>query len=271
MCVPKFAVESPSVGRRVKDALSTRMVRRHCVNAARLADGMVVLNRLDADYLLKHHGLKPERVCVLTLGLDPWLLNGPVRLAAAAGQPVRLIFIGNYVAQKGCMMMEAAVRELARENSTFRFTCVTHDDKHAGIQQRLGPLLGDRLKLLGWSPRESLAEQMRRHDYLLFPSAYEGFGKVAHEAMASGLAVVGTGCGVLADKATHGRNALLSAPGDAAGFLANLRQAAANPGLANTLGAQARDDVKEDTWAHTADNLYTFINQLRATKFPALK
>ncbi len=269
MCVPKFKPETRSLVRPLKDAVATHYIRRHCDRAARLADGMVVLNRLDADYLIQRHRLQAEKVCLLTLGLDPWLLNGPGRPAAVAGQPARFLYIGNYVAQKNCAMMESALVELARENSTFTFTCVTHDDKHAGLKARLGPILGERLTVLGWSPREQLAELMRRHDYLLFPSAYEGFGKVAHEAMASGLAVVGTRCGVLADHATDGVEALLSLPGDRAKFLAHLRRAAANPGLANTLGAQAREKVKGDTWGATAHTFYGFIERLRATKlFP---
>jgi glycosyltransferase involved in cell wall biosynthesis len=103
----------------------------------------------------------------------------------------------------------------------------------------------------------------RAHDFLLFPSRYEGFGKVAHEAMACGLAVVGTNVGVLTIRGVHGENALLCPAGDAAEFLGILRQATMQPELANTLGPRARAAVAGDTWAQTAKQGLDFIKQLR--------
>jgi len=157
--------------------------------------------------------------------------------------------------------MEAALLELAKENNHFTFTCVTHGDQHGGLRQRLGPTLGGRLRLLTWHKREALMEIYRTHDFLLFPSRYEGFGKVAHEAMACGLTVIGTNVGVLYDYGVHGENALLSPPGEAAGFLANLRQAAAHPELANVLGPRARITIAVDSWEHTAKCFMQFVER----------
>jgi len=264
LCAPSYTPESPTLTRRLKDAVTLTLLRRDCNRMARLAQGHVVLNRADAEYMIQRNGIAPAKVCVLPLGLNPTLLNSPARVAAPAGTPAHFLFAGNYVPQKGCSIMEAALLELAKENKVFTFTCITHNDQHEGLRQRLGPALGGRLTLLGWQKREALLDHYRSHDFLLFPSRYEGFGKVAHEAMASGLAVVGSNVGVLTDRGVHGENALLSSAGDTKGFLANLRQAATHPELANIFGPRARTAVMGDSWKVTGKSLLHFIEQLQA-------
>jgi glycosyltransferase involved in cell wall biosynthesis len=264
LCVPDTSNAAPGPLRYLKNELATMLTRQHCDQAAALAHGVIVLNRLDANFLSRCNGLGPDRVCILPLGLDPALLASPARPPAPLNQPARFLYTGNYLPLKGSEVMEAALRELAREGLRFEFTCVTHADRHAGLRAGLGAALDGRLHLLGWQPRAELPELFRRQDFLLFPSLYEGFGKVAHEAMACGLSVIGSRVGVLADRAKHGENALLSPPGDTAAFLENLRRAVREPALANVLGPRARAAVVGDTWSHTAACFADFVNQCRA-------
>jgi len=269
LCSPSYTPPNAGVVRKIKDRLSAALTRQHCERAAQFANGVIVLNRLDAEFLIQQQNVPREKICVLPLGLDPQLLLQPIRPAAAAGQPARFLFTGNYVAQKGIEILETALLALASDGVNFSYTCVTHTDQHAGMQQRLGPHLDTRLNLLGWQPREALIPLYHNHDFLLFPSRYEGFGKVAHEAMACGLPVVGARVGVLADRAIHQENALLSPPGDLEQFLANLRQAAAAPQLANLYGPRARTAVSGDTWAGVAKSFLSFVEQRQKQKASA--
>jgi glycosyltransferase involved in cell wall biosynthesis len=72
---------------------------------------------------------------------------------------------------------------------------------------------------LGAQSKEAMPTIYGQSDILLFTSLWpEPFGRVLVEAMASGVAVVGTATGGAAEILVENENALLFAPGDAIGL-----------------------------------------------------
>jgi N-acetyl-alpha-D-glucosaminyl L-malate synthase BshA len=67
-----------------------------------------------------------------------------------------------------------------------------------------------------WGYRTDVDQLLARCDVLVMSSREESFCLAALEAMAAGLAVVGTAVGGFAELAEHGRSAMLYAPGDVA-------------------------------------------------------
>ena len=122
----------------------------------------------------------------------------------------------------------------------------------APFQERARQLgLGDRITFHGFEARPELA--CRAADVFVYPSAYDPFGMVATEAMASGLAVViGRETGA-AELVTEGVDGLLCDPAQPAGLKAQLTRLAADPEGAARLGQAARATIRRHGWEACAE------------------
>ncbi|WP_406700190.1 glycosyltransferase family 4 protein [Singulisphaera sp. Ch08] len=92
-------------------------------------------------------------------------------------------------------------------------------------------------------PTAEMASFYRTADVLVLTSDWEGTPNVVLEAMASGLPVMATKVGGVADLIQHGLTGLLAAPDDERGMLENLSALVESARLRNQLGASARDFV----------------------------
>lgn len=110
-----------------------------------------------------------------------------------------------------------------------------------------GPLRDDlaqaeRITTIGLRPPDEVVAAMRRARALVIPSiGPEMFGLVAIEAYASGLPVIASRSGALANIVEHGRTGLLVPPGDDAALADALAWAEHHPEEMATMGAAARE------------------------------
>ena len=86
-------------------------------------------------------------------------------------------------------------------------------------------------------------------------STVEGWGLPPAEAMACGCVFVGTDIGGFAEFAVHGKNALLSEPGDPAALAANLQRLASDPDLRVRMQHEAVESMSCFTWDRAGDAL----------------
>ena len=115
--------------------------------------------------------------------------------------------------------------------------------------RRLG--VAERITFHGFEPRPELA--YRAADAFVYPSAYDPFGMVATEAMASGLPVV-VGCETgAAELVTAGVDGLLCDPAHPASLAAQLARLAADPAGAAKLGQAARATIRQHSWTACAE------------------
>lgn len=137
-------------------------------------------------------------------------------------------------------------------------------DEFRAQAARLG--VADRVVFHG--PHEQPQEAHRAVDAFVYPSAYDTFGLVVTEAMASGLPVLaGRGIGA-AELVEDRRNGLLCDPADAAQLRAQLEWLAAAPDRAAALGQAARATIARCTWdacaAATAEVYERVLGEKRA-------
>jgi glycosyltransferase involved in cell wall biosynthesis len=108
-----------------------------------------------------------------------------------------------------------------------------------------------------WLGRQSPADVialMKAAAVLVLPSTcYEGFPLAVLQAFATGLPVVASGHGSLAEIVDNGRTGLLFEPGDAGALTDRLEWAAAHPFELRLLGAEARSEFE---LRYTADRNY---------------
>jgi heptosyltransferase-2 len=167
--------------------------------------------------------------------------------------PQRLLFVGQLLPHKGA---DTAIRALGSLKSDPRspevsLTIVGESNHPAGSLgaryvcelRALAASCGvaEEVHFLGAIAREALPEIYRAHDVFLFTSTWaEPFGIVLLEALASGLAVVGTATGGSAEIIADGDNALVFPPGDSKTCAALVRRLRQDQPLFDGLRANAR-------------------------------
>ena len=124
-------------------------------------------------------------------------------------EPIRLLMVGRMSVQKNPLLTVQSLGLL----KDLPWQCTVIGDgpllrEAKGEAKRLGLDLEERIDFRGWASADEVSEAMRRSDILLIPSLSEGLPMVAVEALAHGLAIVGSRIGGLADVAHEtGENA----------------------------------------------------------------
>jgi glycosyltransferase involved in cell wall biosynthesis len=175
-------------------------------------------------------GLPAERVVVK-----------PNFVAAAPLPDVRALragglFVGRLSPEKGFPVLEQAARGLPA--GTIR---VIGDGEDAALAREA---FGD--DFLGFRPLDEILASMRSASFLVIPSLwYENFPRTIVEAFASGLPVIASRIGALAELVRDGRTGLLFEPGNAADLRARLDWALSHPREMAAMGRNARQEYDE--------------------------
>jgi glycosyltransferase involved in cell wall biosynthesis len=107
--------------------------------------------------------------------------------------------------------------------------------------------IGDHVSFLGKLPRSQLADVYRNHDVLVFPSIWdEPFSIALLEAMACGMAVVGTTTGGTGEILVDGENGLTVPPENVEALSEAMEEMVANPHLRWKIGQRAGELVDEN-------------------------
>lgn len=172
-------------------------------------------------------GLPADRIVVKPnfLSKDPGAVTG--------GQG--FLFVGRLDEAKGIRPMVEAWRHLP--GSALR---IVGDGPLAG-EAREAASSNLAITYAGRMNREQVLQQMQRHLALIFPSiCYETFGMTIIEAFATGLPVIASRLGSMAEIIADGRTGLLFEPGNAQDLAAKVSWAAAHPDEMHQMGANAR-------------------------------
>jgi len=192
--------------------------------------------------IVAHWGIEPAQFTAVSR--ERW----PVR---------RLLYAGQMIPQKGVHTAIAAFAVLAKEPGfeTLTFT-LAGSGMHPDYEKKLRALPAElgvpgRVQFLGRVPRANLAQIYAEHDVLVFPSEWdEPFAITPLEAMASGLAVVGTVTGGSGELFRDRETAMTFRAGDAADCARAVRELCADCELFETIRRNAQREVREK---HTLD------------------
>jgi glycosyltransferase involved in cell wall biosynthesis len=100
--------------------------------------------------------------------------------------PLRLLFVGRHDRQKGLDVLLDAFTRLDPERFELSIAGASALDQGTTRVASASP----HVSMLGWLAPDEVTAALRRHDVLVVPSRWEGFGFVALEAMRSAVAVV---------------------------------------------------------------------------------
>jgi glycosyltransferase involved in cell wall biosynthesis len=178
-------------------------------------------------------GLPPDRIVVKPDFVD---LPRPADELRAGG-----LFVGRLAAEKGIATLAAALDGLPG---------VVVDVIGAGPERsRLERC--SQVRLLGWRPSHEVHARMRRAAYLVMPSIwYENHSRTLVEAFASGLPLIASRIGALAELVRPGVTGLTTEPGSPHDLRRQIAWAEANPVRMRSMGERARAAYEEALTPH---------------------
>ena len=164
----------------------------------------------------------------------------------------RLLYAGQMIPQKGVHTAIAAFALLAQEPGMEALTFTLagggmHPDYEMKLRQLPAQLgVEGRVAFLGKVPRAELPSVYAEHDVLIFASEWdEPFAITPLEAIASGLAVVGTTTGGSGELFRNRKTAMTFRAGDAADCARAIRELCGDRDLFQTLCRNAQREVRE--------------------------
>jgi glycosyltransferase involved in cell wall biosynthesis len=201
----------------------------------RSADRVVVATDDDRYALIARYGIEASKTRVVPNGVDLERFRpDPGR----AEEPGRVCSVGRLVEQKDPLRLLEALAGLPG----VRLTLIGDGPLRPAVERR-ARALGLRVDCLGTVPHEELPSLLNRASVFVLPSRYEGHPKALLEAMACGLAVVGTDVPGIRGLIEHGRTGLLCEP-TVAGIRAAVAGLLEDASLRAALGGEARRYVE---------------------------
>ena len=175
-------------------------------------------------------------------------------------QPLRLLFVGRLVNQKG---LDVLLKALAKMKGRVDWTLTIAGegplrDGLALASRKLG--LSDRVVFRGWLKRDHLPAVYEQADVFVLPSRDEGMPNAMLEAMAAGLPVIGSKISGLDEVVIDGETGLLVPVEDTDALAHALRTVIEDRDYTFKLGQAARERVAAQfSWAHAAESYLTLL------------
>lgn len=191
-------------------------------------------------------------------------------------KPLKLVYVGRLVADKGVHTILNAMRLLAREDeclATLDIFGAGNPDYEAALRrqvQRDG--LQSVVTFRSRVPRTEIPQVYAEHDALVFASEWdEPFARTVLEAMAAGLLVIGTTTGGTGEVLLEDETGLTFPAGDAAALAAQIRRVARDVALHARLAMAGRRRVLHTfTFSNMVDQLEGALEQRTRAATPSI-
>jgi glycosyltransferase involved in cell wall biosynthesis len=197
---------------------------------------------------LQRAGVLPRGGRVIRNGIDP----GPFLAHARQSQDLhvcRLLYFGALGERKGVHTAIEALGLLQQRGEAEGYSLTIVGSGHPDYVARLHNLveelgLAARVSFVGQVPRAVIPGMLGMFDVFLFTSIYEEpIARTVMEAMAAGLAVIGTTAGGQREILSDGKNALVVPPSDAVAFADRIHELRGSPELFERLVEAGRETV----------------------------
>lgn len=200
------------------------------------------------------------------IDLDRFSYRERVFKEFSADNPLRVLFVGRVIAQKGVHVLVRAVRQLTDAGLPVRLTVVGRTPPwERSYERRVKRFArGYPIRWTGFIPPQALAQCYARHQIFICPSqSKEAFGLVNLEAMASGLPVIASGVGGIPE-AVGDAGILVEPPFDAKSFQQAITALLHHPATLRTMSERGRRRAQQFTWDQAAHEFIALYRRVGA-------
>jgi glycosyltransferase involved in cell wall biosynthesis len=179
------------------------------------------------------------------------------RTANDAANPLRLLFAGSSVEQKGLQNLIEALALLG--DLSLVLDVAGRRDIEPRFNRRLVRLIDElslwqRVTFHGLLDSQELARLYDSADIFVFPSHYEGYGMVLAEAMRAGLPIVAANIGPVAEIVTNNENALVVPARDSKALAGAIRKLAEDSEMRERFASRSSDLAEHlPSWRDTCE------------------
>ena len=228
-------------------------------------------------FLIGQYGADASRVRVVPCGIDltrfqpTGIEESRCRAAKAFPQldveaGPGILFVGRLEEAKGADLLIEALPLIQAQPDALLWIA-GGDERDNGERARLRGLaeargVAARVRFVNAVDRAQLPDLYRAAAVCAVPSAYESFGLVAVEAMASGTPPVATRVGGLAATITHGKTGLLAGDRRPEQFASAIEQLLSDDVLRRRMGAAAAAEMAVFSWDNVARSILDVYQDL---------
>ena len=181
--------------------------------------------------------------------------RGMVRQRYGVGYGEKLILcVGRLVPQKGIEYFIRAIPRIARRYPEAKYIIVGEGWSRDILEaEARASGQGKKIRFTGFASDKEVIDLMTSADVLVVPSIYEPFGIVALEGMATGVPVVASQVGGLAEVIDHDRTGILVYPRSPESIAWGIDQILSDPDHAKWLTEKAKEKLhKAYSWEAVA-------------------
>lgn len=196
---------------------------------------------------IENAGVNMARVLVVHnwISSDTKLADSP--RTARPNSPLRFVFAGWLVPDKGVNELLKASRALISEGHDFRLAMLGGGALLNDLSDRVAQAgLCDIVRLTGWLDARQVHAELARADVFVLPTYHEGFPNALVEAMALGLPAISTPVGGIPDSLIDAHNGFLVPPRDAAALAGAMRRYIQTPELIATHSRNALSVARDN-------------------------
>jgi glycosyltransferase involved in cell wall biosynthesis len=182
----------------------------------------------------------------------------------SSDRSLRIGYVGRIEARKGVHVLVDSVARVP--SATLEF--VGDGPARVAVEDQIARCgLGERVHVAGYATQDELPDRYRTFDVVVVPSLetsswIEQFGRVAVEAMASGVPVIASRSGSLPE--VVGEAGILVPPDDVTALSGALCRLASDPGERRRLAAAGRERAQRWSWASIAAEQVSLYREMVA-------
>ena len=248
------------------------------------SDAIIGATSHERAFLIGQYGAEASQIRVVPCGIDLEMFH-PAGIPESRCRVARslpelgvedgpgVLFVGRLEQAKGAELLVQSL-PLIRSRSDANLWIVGGDERDEVERGRLRALAAEcgveeRVRFASAVDRRQLPDLYRAAAVCAIPSAYESFGLVAVEAMASGTPAVATRVGGLASTIAHGKTGFLVGDRRPEGFALAFDRLLADEGLRERMGAAAAAEMSIYSWRSVARSILDVYEDLLSERTAA--
>ncbi|MEM8525748.1 MAG: glycosyltransferase family 4 protein [Bacteroidota bacterium] len=221
-----------------------------------LADQVIVASSFTKS-TLQHASIKLKKIQVIPYGFPKTYQSRTYQ--SPKNRKLKALFVGRLSQQKGLSYLFEAI---AKFSSEIELTLVGSKTTNNF------DLLDEHLSKHTWLPyvrHQELLKLMREHDFLIFPSLFDGFGLVITESMSQGTPVIATQASAAPDLIENGKNGWIISSGSTDTLVQCLEHIIQDKSILEIVGKAALRRAEKRPWKQYEEELSnTVIGAVRS-------